>query len=201
VPPTVKQPFDVGVGHLRSGNYPAAEQSFKEALKADGDTTGPLVYLAVCFAAAGHDFEASSAWQTALARASDLAQIYHWLSEALLRAHEMARAQSILEEAIRRWPDDSRFTKPLAMLYATVGRGDEAFRLHERYIAAGHTDADTMYRALEWIVQVHSSGRVVHTRAEDVALARSYADTYAKLNGPKRALVRQWVSYLERAQR
>src|SRR5262249_32755095 len=151
--------------------------------------------------AAGHDFEASSAWQTALARASDLPQIYYWLSEALLRAHEMARAQSILEEAIRRWPDDSRFTKPLAMLYATFGRGDEAFRLHERYIAAGHTDADTMYRALEWIVRVHSSGRVVYTPAEDVALARSYADTYAKLNGPKRALVREWVSYLERAQR
>src|SRR5262249_7871093 len=112
VPPTVKQPFDVGLGHLRSGDYPAAERSFNEALRADGDTTGPLVYLAVCFAAAGHDFEASSAWQTALARASDLPQIYYWLSEALLRAHEMARAQSILEEAIRRWPDDSRFTKP-----------------------------------------------------------------------------------------
>lgn len=197
VPPALKAQFDQGIGQLRQRDYPAAEQAFKRVLAADADASSALSYLAVTFAAAGHDFEASSAWQTALVSGSDLPQIYGWLAEALLRAHELGRARSVLEEAIGRWPADGRFTRPLAVLYATSGRGYEAIDLLDRYNADHAGDADAMYLAIQWIVHVHESGRVVHTAAEDVTLARRYAENYVTAKGTKQALVKQWLAYLE----
>ena len=45
---------------------------------------------------------------------------------------------------------------------------------------------------------MHSAGAVVHGRAEDVKLARAYADRYEKAGGPQVPLVKQWVDFLER---
>jgi len=44
---------------------------------------------------------------------------------------------------------------------------------------------------------VHSEGVVVHSRAEDLKLARAYAERYEKAGGPQTPLVKQWVDYLE----
>src|SRR5439155_19197724 len=55
VAPAVKAAFDKGVVQLVAGDYIHAEASFKEAIQPDTDSTSPLVYLAVCFAASGHD--------------------------------------------------------------------------------------------------------------------------------------------------
>ena len=83
------------------------------------------------------------------------------------------------------------------MLYATSGRGYEAIDLLDRYNADHAGDADAMYLAIQWIVHVHESGRVVHTAAEDVTLARRYAENYVTAKGTKQALVKQWLAYLE----
>jgi hypothetical protein len=201
VPPAVKKPFEEGLTYLRKRDYSSAENRFKQTVQTDMDTTAALAYLAVSFAASGHDVEAGSAWQTALADGSDLPQIYLWLGDALLRSHDLSRAQSILEEGTRRWPTDTRFLRPLAMLYATFGRGYEAIQMLERYIADGHSDADTLYLAVEWFYQTHAGGATIHSRAEDLKLARMYADQYAKANGPKQPLVKQWIEYLEKTKR
>src|SRR5213078_2241017 len=66
--------FDQGVSFLGSGDYRSAEAAFKKVIDADVDSTVPLVYLAASFAAAGHETEASSAWQTALINGSDFPQ-------------------------------------------------------------------------------------------------------------------------------
>ena len=42
--------------------------------------------------------------------------------------------------------------------------------------------------------------RVVNPAA-DLTLARGYASAYAKANGPKQALVQQWVDFLENEKR
>src|SRR5262249_17655312 len=183
--PAVREAFEKGLGFLRAGEYTRAEASFKAAIQPDSDSTAALAYLAACFAASGHDNEAASAWQTALVDGSDIPQIYVWLSDALLRAHLLGEARSVLEEAVGRWPADARFARPLALLYATFGRGREAVRTLERFIADGHGDPDALALGVEWIYEVHAAGGLIHSRAEDLKVARSYSEQYTKASGPK----------------
>ena len=189
--------FDAGVQSLAAGDYIKAESTLKKAIDPDTDSTAALAYLAASFAASGHDAAAASAWQTSLVDGTEIPQIYQWLADALMRTHDYAEARTILEEAAGRWPSDVRFSKPLAMLYATFGKGREAVRTLERYLSDQPADAAALYLAVEWIYHVHSAGAVVHNRAEDLKLARSYADAYEKASGPNVALVKQWLGYLE----
>jgi VWFA-related protein len=197
VPENARAAFDEGVGFLDAGDFARAEQSFKKAIDPDIDSTAGLAYLAAAFAASGHDVQAASAWQTALVDGTDLSQIYQWLGDALIRTREYGEARAILEEAAGKWPADMRFTRPLAMLYATFGRGREAVRTIERYLSDQPDDADVLYVALEWLYQVRSAGAVVHSRAEDLKLAQTYADAYERLGGKQIALVKQWLGYLQ----
>jgi tetratricopeptide (TPR) repeat protein len=196
VPQALRAAFDKGVAQLAAGDYVHAELSFKQAIQPDVDSTPGLAYLAVAFAASGHDAEAANAWQTALVDGNDLPQIYQWLSEALLRTHALGEARSVLEEAIGRWPMDVRFMRPLAFVYASFGKGREAVRTLDRYIAAAHVDPETLALGLEWIYQIHAAGGVVQNRSEDLKIARRYADAYAKANGPRQQLVKQWLDFL-----
>jgi len=197
VTPSVKSAFDQGVQFLAAGDFTKAEVSFKKAIAPDVDSTAPLVFLAASFAAAGKDHEAASAWQTALVDGTELPQIYVWLSDALLRTHDFGGARAILEEAAGKWPADTRFTKPLAMLYGTFGRGREAVRTLERYLDDRQDDRDAYFLAVRWLYTVHASGAVVHGRAEDRKRAHEYADAYLRARGPQAALVKQWVDYLD----
>jgi tetratricopeptide (TPR) repeat protein len=197
VTPSVKAAFDQGVAFLAAGDFTKAEVSFKKAIEPEGDSTAPLAFLAASFAAAGKDHEAASAWQTALVDGDDFSQIYVWLGDALLRTHDFAAARAILEEAAGKWPTDTRFTKPLAMLYGTFGRGREAVRTLERYLDDRQDDRDAYFYAVQWLYTVHAGGAVVHSRAEDRKRAHEYADAYQRARGPQAALVKQWVDYLD----
>ena len=92
VAPTGKEAFDRGVAAAAAHDYLKAEQSFKAAIRPDGDTAAALAYLAVTFAASGHDAEAASAWQTSLVDGAEIPQIYQWLSDALMRTRDLATA-------------------------------------------------------------------------------------------------------------
>ncbi len=201
VPAAAKASFDEGLAALRSRDYIAAESSFKRAIRPNQDFTSAVAYLAASFAASGHDVEAASAWQTALVNGSDLPQIYLWLGHALLRTHDFSRARSTLEDAARRWPADTRFARPLAVLNATTGRGYEAVQLLQRYLAANHGDVDALYLGVQWIYQIHLNGGLIRDRAADLRLAQTYADDYKQANGPKLLLVTQWIDYLAKPER
>jgi VWFA-related protein len=196
VAPALKPSFDVGVAAIAAGEYVKAELSFKKAIQPDADSTPALTYLGVCFAASGHDPEAASAFQTALVDGADVPQIYAWLGEAMLRTHDLAEARGVFEEAAGKWPADIRFTRPLAMLYATFGRGREAVRTLERYLEARTDDADGLFLGVEWIYHVHAAGGVVHNRAQDLKLAHGYSDLYEKNGGAQMPLVKQWLDFL-----
>jgi hypothetical protein len=197
VAPAGRGAFDSGVAALSAGDFARAETALKGAIQDDADSTAVLAYLAAAFAASGHDVEAASAWQTALIDGDEFPQIYQWLGDALMRTRDLAQARAILEEAATKWPSDLRFTKPLALLYATFGQGREAVRTLERYLSARHDDVEALYLGVEWIYQLHSAGAVAQTRAEDVKLARGYANAYEKAKGPRIALVKQWIDFLE----
>jgi tetratricopeptide (TPR) repeat protein len=199
--PPLRTAFDEGVAALTSGDYPTAESRFKAVLQGDGESTPALVYLASVFAAAGGDTEAAGAWQTALIDGSNVPELYAWLAGALMRARQLAEARTILEEATSKWPADARFAKPLASLYATFGQGREAMRMLQRHLEAYPEDVDALALGVEWIYLLHTSGAVARTRAEDVKLARQYAETYARANGAQLALVGQWMNALENSSR
>jgi Flp pilus assembly protein TadD len=201
VPASTKAAFDQGLAALRTANYAAAVTEFKSAIRPDEDSTAALSYLGATFAAGGQPAEATNVWQTALIDGSDMPQIYEWLAETFVRLKDFTAARSILEEAVGRWPADTRFSKALAYSYATLGRGREAIRALDRYITDGHADADLLYLAVEWIFQIHNNRAVVVNQAADVAMARNYAGQYAKANGPKQPLVKQWLDFLENEKR
>ena len=194
----VSTAFDSGVAFIAAGDYAKAEAALKRAIQPDVDSTASLSYLAVCFAASGHDTEAASVWQTALGDGADIPQIYAWLGDALLRGRDLTGARTVYEEAVGKWPSDPRFTKPLAMLYATFGRGREAVRTLERYLTAHTDDRDALFLGIEWIYSVRAAGGLVHSPAEDARLARGYAEAYEKAGGPQLPLVKQWMEFLEK---
>ncbi len=195
--PSVKSAFDEGVAFLAAGDWAKAEASFKRGIEPDVDSTSALAYLAASFAASGHDREAANAWQTALVDGTDFPQIYQWLGDAQLRNHDFGEARAIFEEAAGKWPADIRFTKPLAMLYGTFGRGRDAVRTLERYLEARQDDRDAYYLGVQWFYTVHSGGAVVHGRMEDRKIAHTWADAYERARGRQIALVKQWIDYLD----
>jgi VWFA-related protein len=197
VPASTRPAFDQGLSELRKANYAGALTQFKSAIRPDEDSTAALSYLGATLAAGGQPAEASSVWQTALVDGSDLPQIYEWLADTFVRLKDFNAARSILEEAVGRWPSDSRFAKNLAFSYATLGKGRDAVRVLDRYIADGHAEPDVLYLGVEWIFQAHNGRAVIVSAAADLAMARRYAAEYAKANGPKQPLVRQWLDFLE----
>ncbi len=197
IPDRMRPTFDQGVASLGAGDYPKAEAAFKAAIDADLDSTVPLAYLAAAFASAGHETEASSAWQTALIDGTEFPQIYQWLADSLMRVRDLGGARTILEEAVGKWPSDPNFTRPLALLYGTFGRGREAVRTLEHYLAVAPDDRDALFLGVQWIYTVHAEGAFVQTRADDVKVAHSYAQAYEKAAGPQVALVKQWIDFLD----
>ena len=169
VPTSTRQVFEQGLAELQKANYAGAEVNFKRAIRPDVDSTSALAYLAASFAAAGRDAEAAGAWQTALVDGSDLPQIYEWLGETLARTHDFTAARSILEEAVGRWPSDTRFDRTLALSYATLGKGRDAIRTLDRYVADGRPEPDLLVLMVEWLYQAHSNGAVVQNGAGDLA--------------------------------
>jgi VWFA-related protein len=198
VAPPARQAFDTGVVALSAGDFAQAESSFKSALATDAENTSVLVYLAGVFASAGRDDQASGAWQTSLVDGSDFPEIYEWLADALMREHRMAEARAILEEAMTKWPGDIRFVKPMAMVAATFGQGQQAVRLLQRYLEVHPDEPDALQLGVEWIYHLKLARTTARTPAEDVKLARGYADAYIKAKGPQQALVKRWMEYLEK---
>jgi VWFA-related protein len=198
VPAASLAAFDTGVQALSAGKYADAEKSFKSAINPDVDSSAAIAYLAAVFAAAGRDDEAAGAWQTALIDGTEFPQIYEWLAGALLRSRDLAPARSMLEEAIAKWPSDTRFARPMALIYAMFGQGEQAIRLIERYLAEQKEDVEALGMAVEWIYQLRVAGVSAHSPDEDRKLARAYADRYAKAKGPQGRLVRQWMEFLDR---
>jgi hypothetical protein len=133
-----------------------------------------------------------------MAGADDVPQLYEWLGDALLRLRSSGEARPIFEEATTKFPGDDRFMRPLALLYATFGKGIDAVKLLEKSLEGRQDDQASLFRAVEWIFNAHRSGALVHDRAEDVRLAHEYAALYLKAGGLNEPLIKQWLNYLDK---
>jgi hypothetical protein len=164
----------------------------------DADSSGALAYLGVTYASAGRDTQAANVWRTAMAGADDIPQLYEWLGDALMRLKSSGEARPVFEEAMTRFPADDRFARPLALLYATFGRGVDAVRLLEKSLATRQDDQALLFLAVEWIFNAHRGGAIVHDRAEDTRLAHGFAAQYVKAGGLNEPLVKQWLNFLDK---
>jgi hypothetical protein len=115
-----------------------------------------------------------------------------------MRVKALGEARPILEEAVERWPMDRRFARPLAMVYATFGKGVDAVRLLDRALRDSPSDQLSLFKCVEWIFNTHRAGFVVHDRAEDRRIAHAYADQYLKAGGLNEPLIKQWLGYLDK---
>jgi hypothetical protein len=67
----------------------------------------------------------------------------------------------------------------------------------QRHLEAQPADVDGLFMGVEWIYNLHTNGAVARSRAEDLKLARGYANAYQRANGPQVELVKQWLDYLD----
>ena len=173
-PAAARPAFDRGVQAFAEGSYLDAETTLKTAIDPDADSSAVLAYLAAVYAASGHDDEAAGAWQTALIDGSDVPEVYDWLAGSLLRSRDMTTARAMLEEAAEKWPSDPRFSRPIALVYATFGMGVQAVRSLERYLADHRDDAESLFMGVEWLYQLHAAGVSAHSPAEDAKIGRAH---------------------------
>lgn len=117
--------------------------------------------------------------------------------DALMRHRQFGAARDLLEQSVAKWPEDARFAKPLALLYATLGRAGDAVRMLQRHLAAQPADVDGLGLAVEWLYTLRMAGTVAYSASEDLQLARTYAGAYQQLNGPETPLVQVWLDYIE----
>ena len=59
-------------------------------------------------------------------------------------------------------------------------------------------DRDALFLGAQWLYHVRAAGGVVHSRAQDLKLARTYAEAYGQAGGPQVALVQQWIDFLSK---
>ena len=71
---------------------------------------------------------------------------------------------------------DTRFARPLALLYATFGKGLEAVRLLDQSIRDNPTISRRCFAASNGCSTRIAPELVVHDRDEDLRLAHAYAD-------------------------
>ena len=200
VAPGARSAFDEGVASLAARDTAKAEQAFRSVLDAalaGTDNTAALAYLGATYAAAGRDPEAISIWQIALIEGSEFPQLYEWLADAFMRLRNVSEARAILEEANRKWPAETRFEKPLAIVLAKLGMVRDAVAMLERFLTQRQDDTDALYLGVEWMYQVLTAGAVVNSREQDLKMAQTWADAYTLAGGPQVDVVKRWMLALE----
>jgi VWFA-related protein len=114
--------------------------------------------------------------------------------DALVGSRQLGAARDLLEECLAKWPDESRFAKPLALIYAAFGRSADAVRMLQRYLAAQPDDTESLALGVEWLYTLRAANQSV--LAEDLEQARAYGARYRKLDGPEIELVQLWLDFM-----
>ncbi|MFO7693955.1 MAG: tetratricopeptide repeat protein, partial [Vicinamibacterales bacterium] len=191
-------PFLKGLALFGKGDLEPAAEQFREALRVDSEFLPAAFYLGACYAAGGQDREAAGAWQTSLISESEARIVYDVLADALLRLGEGEQAESIIREALGRWPDDDSFVPRLSAAEAMQRKGAEAVATLEPYLAGHPADASAWFLAMRILYDAYAAGGVITSQAEDAARAVKYAEAYKAAAGPRFALVDRWAAFIQK---
>jgi tetratricopeptide (TPR) repeat protein len=198
VPDRLAVPFLKGLALFGKGELEPAAAQFREALRVDSEFLPAAFYLGACYAAGGRDREAVGAWQTSLVSESEARIVFDVLADALLRLADGAQAESIIREALGRWPDDDRFVPRLSAAEALQKRRAEALGTLDPYLERHPDDAGAWFLGMRVLYDAHAGGGVVVNQAEDASRASRYAAGYKAAGGPMLALVDRWAAFIQK---
>jgi VWFA-related protein len=191
-------PFLRGLALLGKGDLEPAAAQFRAALRVDSEFLPAAFYLGACYAAGGRDREAVGAWQTSLVSESEARIVFDVLADALLRLGDGEQAESIIREALGRWPDDHRFVPRLSAAEAMQQRRAEALGTLDPYLERHPDDQSAWFLGMRILYDAHAGGGVVSTQAEDGSRASKYAAAYRSAGGPRVALVDRWAAFVQK---
>ena len=190
--------FLKGLALFGQGELPRAAEQFRQALRINSEFLPAAFYLGACYAAGGRDREAVGAWQTSLVSETDSRLIYEVLADALLRLKDGRQAETIIQEARERWPDDETFTVRLAAARVILDQRGDALALLAPYIERHQDDSEALFLAIRLLYEAHDSGKRLKSASEDRALAAKYGALYAAAGGSNGPLVARWVGAMTR---
>ena len=197
-PPEVKDAFEQGVAFLAAGDYPKAEVAFKTRHPAGGRQ----------HAGAGVSRRVVCRRPATTSRPPARGRPRSSTATTCRRSTNGSAARSCAPTTSRKRARCSR--KPRASGRPTCASPSRWRCSTRRSAADGRPcarsndtssdrtdDRDAYYVAVQWLYTLHSTGAVVHSRAQDVQLAREYAAAYEQASGPQVPLVKQWIGFLE----
>jgi VWFA-related protein len=185
-----------GIELLMKGQLDPAANQFGVALRNAPDVPLASFYLGACYAAAGKDKEAVSAWERARKAQLQLPAMQLVLAEGWLRLGQPAQALEPLGEAHGRQPENDSIRRSLAILQSQAGLHEEAYRTIVPFLEKNASDTDALLVALHALYQVRVEGRTIGSAEEDKARAATYSRAYAAAKGPQAALVEKWADFL-----
>jgi VWFA-related protein len=194
--PQLAPAFLRGLALFAKGDLEPAATEFRLALRASNEFLPAAFYLGACYAAGGRDREAVGAWQTSLITESESRIVYDVLADGWLRLNNGAQAESILREAIGRWPADDSFVPRLAASLAIQQRRADALNTLAPYLDRRPDDGEALFLGMRLLYDAHAEGKAIRTGPEDAALATKYAALYKEARGLNTALVDRWAAFV-----
>lgn len=194
--PPLSSAFLRGLALFAKGDLEPAAREFRLALRASNEFLPAAFYLGACYAAGGRDREAVGAWQTSLVTESESRIVYDVLADGWLRLNNGVQAESILREAIGRWPADDSFVPRLAASLAIQQRRADALDTLAPYLDRRPDDSEALFLGMRLLYDAHAEGKAVRTGSEDAALATKYATLYKEAGGLNLALVDRWAAFV-----
>jgi tetratricopeptide (TPR) repeat protein len=187
-----------GLELYSKGDLNQAATQFAAALRVSPDFAPASFYLGACYAAAGRDQEAATAWRRALGGPDKTSVEYAALADALLRLGDPQQAIAHLAEAVAKWPEDDRVRRRLALAYAMVPQHKDALATIDPYLLKHSSDHEALLIAAHAIYASTLQGQPIVGDREDRERMAKYARAYAAAKGPHAALVTTWAEYVQK---
>jgi Flp pilus assembly protein TadD len=187
-----------GIELLMKGQLDPAANQFGVAMRNAPDAPLASFFLGACYAAAGRDKEAVSAWERARAAQLQVPALQAVLADGWLRLGRPADAVEPLRQVLAREPQNDDVRKNLAIAQSYLGLHEQAYPTVVPYLEKHPSDVDALIVALHALYQVHVEGKTIGSADEDRAQAAVYARAYQAAKGPHAALVEKWAEFLQK---
>jgi VWFA-related protein len=189
--------FVRGAALLSKKNQEAAAVAFRQVADHAPDSMVAPFYIAACYALGGKDQQAANAWQTSLIGLDGFPVVYRVLADALGRLGQGQEAVAVLDDASRRWPDDETLSRRLAKAEIAAGLHEQALTRIEAMITKRPGDDALVFLGLQTLYEMGMDAPVSRLPTL-VTRLEHYRDLYAAVNGPRQALVAEWIAYFKR---
>jgi tetratricopeptide (TPR) repeat protein len=187
-----------GLELLMKGQLDPAANQFGVAMRNAPDAPIASFFLGACYAAAGRDKEAVSAWERARAAQLPLPALQAVLADGWLRLGRPADAVEPLRQVLAREPQNLDVRKNLAIAQSFLGLHEQAYPTVVPYLDKNPSDVDALLIALHALYQVRVEGKSIGSVEEDRTQAAMYARAYLAAKGQHSALVEKWAEFLQK---